>query len=342
MEIEETKINGVIRYTSKGIKVYRIPAENFPNHFTNVYLIMDREASLVDVGIGREKARTDLERGWEIINREFKESIGLEEVRHIIITHGHIDHFGMLSDQKLKGKRLYIHQLDSQQIKNFPQESSMLMERTGKLVKTAGCSSIDGEKLSFRIQFSIEPADYDLIEVKDEDKIVNGYTVYHTPGHSLGEICLGVGDFLFLGDLILSVTTPHQSPKSEGGAGLEAYLDSLKKVAQLPAELGLPGHEDTVYSVKARVEELEGFHYQRLEELVELCQREKNLAQLTREYYEKHPELMETPYAEALSEEYNRALALDEIKAHVEYLLENNRMVITRIKDGVVSYQSRQ
>lgn len=341
MKIEETKINGVIRYTSKGIKIYRIPLENFPNHFTNVYLIMDREASLVDVGIGREKAKADLERGWEIINRDFKESIGLEEVSHLIITHGHIDHFGMLAYPKLKGKRLYVHQLDSPQIRSYPQESSTLMERTGKLVKTAGCTSIDREKLSFSIQFSVEPADYDLVEVKDGDKIVNGYTVYHTPGHSLGEICLGVGDFLFLGDLVLSITTPHQSPKSEGGAGLQAYLDSLRKVAQLPAELGLPGHEDTVYSVKARVEELEGFHYQRLEELVELCQREKSLAQLTREYYEKHPELLETPYIEILGEEYNRALALDEIKAHVEYLLENNRMVVTRIKDGVVRYRSK-
>jgi glyoxylase-like metal-dependent hydrolase (beta-lactamase superfamily II) len=153
---------------------------------------------------------------------------------------------------------------------------------------------------------------------------------------------LEVGDFLFLGDHILSATTPHQSPKSDGGAGLQIYLDSLGKVSQLPAKLGLPGHEDTIYSVKARAEEIERFHYQRLEEVVELCQREKNLAQLTREYYEKHPESIENTYAEAVNEDYNRALALEEIKAHVEYLLENNRMIITGIKDGVVRYQSRR
>jgi glyoxylase-like metal-dependent hydrolase (beta-lactamase superfamily II) len=343
-EIAETEIEGVTRYVLGNTTVYKILVENLPNVFTNVYLILDREASLVDVGFDGEKSRADLEKGFEIINKEFKESIGVEEVSHIIITHGHLDHFGMLTYQRLKGRRLYIHELDSGSVKNFEEENYRWRERLAELIKVAGWE-LSMEKISLLPQFLIEPGDYDLIEVKDRDEIINGYTVYHTPGHSLGEICLKVGDLIFLGDHMLSFTTPHQSSKSTGGAGLEAYLSSLKKTAKLDTKLGLPAHEDTIYSVKARVVELESFHHQRLAELVELGGTEKTLDQLTREYYERHPELMESAYTEEFSEMNNWidnwALALDEIAAHVEYLLENSRMEITKIENGVVKYKSR-
>ena len=103
----------------------------------------------------------------------------------------------------------------------------------------------------------------------------------------------------------------------------------------------MPAHEDTIYSVKARIEELESFHRQRLAEILELGGKEKTLGQLTREYYDRHPEMMESAYTEGFSEENNWALALDEIAAHVEYLLENNRMEITGIENGVIRYKTR-
>src|SRR4030043_291719 len=111
--VMETEVKGVMRYAFDGIRIFRIAVESFPDHVTNVYLILDNEASLVDVGFDGEKARADLERGFDIISQDFKEDVGLEDISNIIITHGHGDHFGMLAYKRLKGKRVYIHQLDS-------------------------------------------------------------------------------------------------------------------------------------------------------------------------------------------------------------------------------------
>jgi len=110
-------------------------------------------------------------------------------------------------------------------------------------------------------------------------------------------------------------------------------------VADSGTRLGLAAHEDMIYPIRNRAEEIETFHYQRLEELVELCREEKNLYQLTSEYYLCHPELIQASCIEELALD-TRMLALEEIDAHVEYLLENGRITIARVENGVIKYRS--
>ena len=337
--VMETEVKGVMRYAFDGIRIFRIAVESFPDHVTNVYLILDNEASLVDVGFDGEKARADLERGFDIISQDFKEDVGLEDISNIIITHGHGDHFGMLAYKRLKGKRVYIHQLDSRIIKDYPGENLIWRKYAEERAREAGCDLNLEEIPSYPLD--IQAADYQLIELSDERQLINGYEVYYTPGHTPGHICLRVGPILLLGDHMLSLTTPHQTPKRGWqGAGLRTYLDSLMKVAESEAQLGLAAHEDTIYPIRRRAEEIATFHHQRLEELVELCQEENNLYQLTNEYYQRHPELIQASCIEALIID-DKMLALEEIEAHVEYLLESDRMMVTGVDDGVIRYRSR-
>ena len=340
LSVQETRIDGVTRYASGTVRAYRIPVESFPDHFTNVYVLVDREATLIDVGFNSDTGRSDLEKGFATISKDFGESISLADVGNIIITHGHGDHFGMLEYPKLKGKRLYMSAPDTKMIKDYHNEYLAWKRYIRSLSKEAGCD-LNFDDLYDYDQLAFRQEDYYLTEVHDLQQIINGYTVHHTPGHTPGHICIGHGPFLFLGDHLLSVTTPHQVPKSGwSGAGLEVYLQSLTKVANLDFKLGLPAHEEVIHSIKERAEEIRAFHYRRLDELCGICSEGKSLYELTKEYYLRHLEFVKASSIDELGTE-DFILALEEIKAHVEHLVENHRMAVGAADSDIPRYIAR-
>ena len=342
--VVETEINEVVRYAFDHIRIYRIRVESLPGHRTNIYLILDgNEATLVDVGFDAEKARADMEKGFDIINHDFKEDVNIEDIANIFITHGHGDHFGMLVNSRLVGKRVYMHPLDSCAIRDYPGEYYKWKNIIEKLARESGCHiSPNVGDIWTPDKFPICATNYDLIEVDGDQEIINGYEVYHTPGHSPGHMCLRVGPVLFLGDHILSFTTPHQSPKASWqGGGLELYLASLRKVSEFNVELGLPGHENSIYTVKDRAQEIETFHHQRLEEIIELCEDDKSLYELTKEYYLRHPEFIQASSIDDLVDE-EKVTALQEIMAHVEYLIEHDTISVSNTGTDVIKYYSNR
>jgi glyoxylase-like metal-dependent hydrolase (beta-lactamase superfamily II) len=78
-----------------GIRVYGMPVETFPGHVNNIYLIVDGDTlTLVDVGSGTDESVAGLRARIEEVRQRFGERISLDDVRHVVITHAHIDHFG--------------------------------------------------------------------------------------------------------------------------------------------------------------------------------------------------------------------------------------------------------
>ena len=64
-----------------------------------------------------------------------------------------------------------------------------------------------------------------------------------------------------------------------------------------------------------------------------------NLYELTRDYYARHPELIRASTIDALATG-DFVLALEEIKAHVEHLLDNGRLLAIAGGEGVLRYRS--
>jgi len=339
-----TQHKTIKRYSSDPFIVYRIPVECFPSHITNVYLIMGSNLTLVDTGLENEKSRQDLADGFQIIQSEFREDVALEDISHIVITHGHIDHFGMVGHEAFSKKNLYIHEDDSDILRHYDVRVGNSLKGIDGFLKTTGVSDRLREGLinlyhSDMIQFKPRLSDPRVIDLRDNDEIIEGYRVYHTPGHAPGAVCLEVGEFLFTGDHLLATITPVQSPGSlMGGVGLRLYQDSLRKIARAFLEkeaYGLPGHEGEIYPIPDRVKAILQFHQERLAAVGILCREPKNLYGITVAYFSSfQPHVFAKPDVPSS----HKLLALFEIGAHVEYLEEEGRVRRVGNKGDVVLY----
>ncbi len=177
---------------------------------TNSYIILDEEtsaAALIDPGDEADKLLCALE------------SKGAK-LEYIILTHSHFDHILALSEVKEKtGVPILVHKDDA----------PMLIDGSLNLVSRFSSGTI-----------SFPPADRLL---NDGDVITLGkgeLKVIHTPGHTLGSICLTVGDDLISGDTLFRESIGRYDFP---GGDYETILDSLKKITSLGIKGKIyPGH----------------------------------------------------------------------------------------------------
>lgn len=344
--METIPIGNVRKYFPGNITVYRIQIESLPFHVTNVYLIFNGHLTLVDTGADAEKARRDLAEGFRIIREEFQENVRVEDVSDIVITHGHTDHFGMVGHEAFAGKTIYVHEDDSKILTDYEMRADYVQGRLDNFLKSTGVEDSLREglirlwKSHFRI-FKPKSTEHYIINLHDNDEIIDGFKVHHTPGHSPGALCLEVGSFLFTGDHLLSRIVPIQFPRNiVGGTGLKTYRDSLEKISRLAREnnlYGLPGHEEDIYPIPERVEEVKKFHEVRLRKIEEICKEEKSIYEVTVKYFGS---FMSEVFAQRVQPEYNKLFALLEVSAHVEYLVAENRLKKVGEKSGVIKFKA--
>ena len=94
--------------TSSGVRIQRLSLEAFPNFWVHAYLVQVSDwVVLIDTGSGNESSIAGLERGFAEAGLE------LSELTHILLTHGHIDHYGGLTYLREHTKALVgVHELD--------------------------------------------------------------------------------------------------------------------------------------------------------------------------------------------------------------------------------------
>ena len=99
--------------------------------------------------------------------------------------------------------------------------------------------------------------------------------------------------------------------------------------------------EEVIYNISKRVEEMIVFHYQRLADIVELCKEEKTLFEVTDEYYKLRSEYINGKTVPELARD-EQVLALEEIRAHLDYLIEDSKIIFSKGANGVIKYHSTQ
>ncbi|MFX1389157.1 MAG: MBL fold metallo-hydrolase [Promethearchaeota archaeon] len=156
-----------------------------------------------------------------------KDGFDLEQIKHVLLTHGHLDHCGACSKLKNFNKdvKFYAHQLDADKIEKKPTDQYIEQYYSNyefEPVKLTKKINQDNEILKF--------GNYE-------------FRCIHIPGHTPGSLAylleVGKKRLLFGGDL------PGTALDSQG-SNLKEYIKSMKKLLELNIDIVCEGHSEII------------------------------------------------------------------------------------------------
>ncbi len=316
--------------SSSGARIYRIPMLLFPNNFVGYsHVVLNAgPPTLVDTGSGFGRSNDDLMAGIAALKSDFGESLAVTDIDRIVISHGHIDHFGGLAFivEQIGDVHIGIHPLDRRVLTAYEEriivatkDMDIYLERSGVRPDLRG-NLIEMYGFAKKHMGSVN-VDFDL----EEEILIEGLEFFHTPGHCPGQVCIGVGDILLTGDHILSFTSPHQAPESiTDYTGLGHYRESLRKISHVDGiRLALGGHEDPIEDVYARIDELQISHERKLQRVLDIIREAPEPTAIN--------DISKTMYPD--KHNYDILLALLEAGAHVEYLYQRGQLAIANLDE---------
>jgi len=307
---------------------------------TNVYLIRGSTGwLLVDSGWDDPKTSEIFEKGLNEIGISFK------DISQIVITHSHLDHFGLAGKLKeLSGAKLSLHQSERRFIEPRGIEAATILQGMKEWLYKNGTPEDETAKLQRlpkgEMNF-ISPVFPDAVSFSGKlgspDIFLSGgerintdlfsFEILWTPGHSPGHVCLyeRAKKILISGDHVLAKITPEigLNPFSSLNP-LGDYIKSLKSLRGLEVELVLPGHEDCFANLQERIDELLQHHQERKEAILEVLKNRPEVAYKIAMKIPWMPEKGGTPWEKL--DHWGHRMALMETLAHVNLLKEEEKV----------------
>lgn len=315
-------------HSSTGARIYRIPVEAFPEFIAYCYVILGAgQPTLIDTGSGYGNSNDHLVQGLEALHSDFGEPLQQADIRRILITHGHIDHFGGLAFMlENTGAQVGIHELDRRVLTAYEERVIIATKDLRVYLERAGVRPDVRASLMEMYGFAKKHVRSVNVDMSlDENVALDGMRFIHVPGHCPGQVCILIGDVLLSADHVLSRTTPHQAPESiTHYTGLGHYLEALAKIQHIDGiRLALGGHEDPIDDVYGRIEAIRSSHQRKLERVLDTIKSAGQPCTIS--------DISKAMYPERYG--YEILLALEEVGAHVEYLYQHGRLAVCNLDE---------
>ena len=316
-----------------------LPLRDSPLGHVNTYLVRSDDGYLlVDCGWDTVDTLQALEGHLRALD------VAIGDVRHLIVTHIHPDHYGLAGRlRELSKADLSFHRLERLYIEERYGDANDLLEEMHEWLRINGTPPNELDKLNFGSMGMLE-----RVKIAFPDRTLDGgeeitcgrfaFRVLWTPGHSAGHICLyDAGNKVLLsGDHVLPHITPSVGLHVRAASNpLADYLDSLRLIGKLEAELVLPGHGEPFRGLPERTNALLAHHQGRLDEIVGLLGRAPGSA-LTGYEIASRMQWSRRKTWDDLSG-FERRLAVTEALAHIE-LLHARGQVEKAYTEGAVTY----
>ena len=311
--------------TSGGSRIFRIPLEAFPRFWVNTYLVMtDDYLILVDTGSGSDMSNQGILDGFEWVSSEIGRIVIVNDLTHILLTHGHIDHMGGLVFLKNSTKaQVGVHELDLPAISNHEERMKFICSSLDQFMVKSGVSSkkrkdlLDMYRLTKSFFHSV-PVDFTF---EKNGMNCGPLAILHIPGHCPGHVAFSMDDFIFVGDHVINGITPHQSPERILlNLGVKHYLDSLSKLNDWAGDyqLILSGHDVPIQDLRSRTHAIQLAIQERLKQCLSFLRESNTLIELTNHMYPR-------------ISGYNTLLVIEKTGAYVEYLNQQELLEITNL-----------
>jgi len=250
------------------------------------------------------------------------------EIDSLLITHGHVDHHGLASRFREMGIKVMIHRED---LNRLSHNSSFIKAEFFYYAELLSSFGIPAE---FTSRFSKVAKWFEGLALPCScDRVLEGTEkiegenlsarLIHCPGHSAGHVMLELTNLgaLITGDHLLPDITPNPElyypPRNSMLSGLTDYVESLKSMESIDAELAFPAHGEPFLNPGERAREVIEHHRERANKVLEVGRSgAKGLWEITLELFEE----------EIKRGELELFLALKEVLGHLEMLKNMGRL----------------
>lgn len=302
----------------------------------NLYFLDGDIPTLVDTGPNLPGVKE----GIEVCLKRVGRCLG--DLSRIIITHGHVDHYGLVGQiREINGAEVFMTAPEKELMLDF--QLGVEWERVRISLTGWGVPGKLGDGILRYFEMLIglggEVTHATFIEPVIHGELLDAgqwnWQIQSCAGHSPAGLCLFNEDgLMFTGDHLLANISPNPSlnlnKERTLQGGLREYIILLKDMLSFPVQLCLPGHGPLIHGFRERIQCLSNEINTRQTRILAIVGKQpKSIFQIGEELLETLGRKLTVPQI---------WLAMKEVKAHLD-LLETDVRVRMVMIEGVQHYK---